>query len=226
MGVRGPLIILVAYALDSLGFDLMNLALFPLFDGVFPYVRDVEVLTSAAVLFVLVAIVVYRPSRFDERLWAVGALAGWFVGFGCTMAALHVGSAGLLLAGAVLNGASQAVLDMYVFVACCAGLRGKALFVGLPLAFIGGSSVAVTGALPTQVLLALYFAMPLVSFALAYRTARPLMAAVRSQLPMDEGMLLNPASYLSLASRFFVYLVLFRAVVALGCALARRRGPR
>lgn len=195
----------------------MNVTVFPSFDSVFTYARDISVSVSAVAMVAVGAIATVRPALLRMRLLNRISLCLMTVGVPALLASLHLESDALLLAVASLLAVARAWTTIVVGIA----LTGVATPEARRAVGAAFSAVAVCGALmwhvPVPVGFACFLIMPLAANVLSWRDARDLlMATQESQAPLDFSST-QPSTFIPLWSRFFACLFIFR--VAFGFSL-------
>lgn len=174
--------------------SFMNVSVFPFFDGVFTYARDISVTANAAVLIAIGLLATFRPALLHVRALNAGALV--LMAAGCALPlALGLGSAPLLV------------------LASCALAVGRAWCV----LTAGIAASAFAWLLPVWAGMAIFLAAPFAAWALSWRDARPVLEQTQAGEAPHDFSVTRPSSFLPLASQLFVCLFLFR--VAFGCSL-------
>lgn len=196
--------------------SFMNVSVFPFFDGVFTYARDISITANAAVLIAIGLLATFRPALLHVRALNAGALV--LMAAGCALPlALGLGSASLL----VLTSCALAVGRAWcVLTAGIAASRLSSAQAGVlvPLAFVvQGATSAFAWLLPVWVGMAIFLAAPFAAWALSWRDARPVLEQTQAGEAPHDFSVTRPSSFLPLASQLFVCLFLFR--VAFGCSL-------
>lgn len=217
--------ILLALACMPLGAQLMNSTLFPLFDAVFPFARDIGELASSLTAAVVALVAISRPRLLRPTEWTAAALVLWAIGSTGIYLALGTGSAALLIAGNLASKIGCAWLVIAICVACGAALEGRWLLVGTPIAVTLGAAVTlalVALPVPSWVPLAVYtVAMP-VGALIVRDVTRDAMRVIAAAPAARETAITRPSSYLPFNSRVFVCFFVFS--VAEGFAM--RFGPQ
>lgn len=206
-----------ALALTLISTSLMNAVVFPGFDAVFTYARDISVTANAVVLLGIGLIATFRPSLLHARL-----LNGVLVG--CMALGAVALPASLAFGNPVVLAVAASVLSIgRAWSIVTAGLAASRLSlkqagVCVSVAFVVQCCAsALVWVLPFAVGLLFYLALPLGAWALSWPAARPLVEETeRGEAPSDFSVT-RPSSFLPLASQLFVCLFLFR--VAFGCSL-------
>lgn len=202
---------IIALACMLLVTSLMNVVVFPLFDGVFTFARDISQ-TSQAVVFLLVgAIATFRPSLFRRVPLALVVMAALLLGAFLMPLSLAVGSPVLLVASSSLFAAGRGMVMLAVTLAMARSLSGRSISVAVAVAFVASVALqAFCWVVPIFVGLALFLALPFAAF-LAVRAdaAKVIAIAVDGEAPADAA-ITRPSSFLPLASQLFVCLFLFR----------------
>ena len=196
--------------------SFMNVSVFPFFDGVFTYARDISITANAAVLIAVGLLATFRPALLHVRALNAGALA--LTAAGCALPlALGLGSAPLL----VLTSCALAVGRAWC--ALTAGIAASRLSTAqasvlIPLAFVAQAvASAFAWLLPVWVGMVFFLATPFAAWALSWRDARPVLEQTQAGEAPHDFSVTRPSSFLPLASQLFVCLFLFR--VAFGCSL-------
>lgn len=199
--------------------SLMNASVFPQFDAVFMFARDISV-TFGALAFLLIGALAWRAPRWLRPRHFMAAALGCLV----------VG--GALLAGGLALGAPVPLVAGSSLVAC--GRAGATASVGLVLATLSprGAAVAIAAAFSVQMLVAplfslaplaapigvaAYLLLPLAALGLAAPLTLKFLAQAATQQPPVDLAVTRPTSFLAPFSALFVCLFLFQ--VAFGFAL-------
>lgn len=206
-----------ALAFVLLATSLMNMVVFPRFDAVFTYARDVSVLASSVALIAIGLVAAFRPSLLHVRTlqWAsIGCLAAGAV---LLPLSLHVGNAVGLTVAASLAAIGRSWIVVEVGMAASRfSLRQAGACVAL--AFVAYYLMtALAWVVPSAVGTALFLLLPFASLALTYRAALPVLEATEAGEAPADFSVTQPASFLPLGSQLFVCLFLFR--VAFGYSL-------
>ena len=165
--------------------SFMNVSVFPFFDGVFTYARDISITANAAVLIAIGLLATFRPALLHVRALNAGALV--LMAAGCALPlALGLGSASLL----VLTSCALAVGRAWcVLTAGIAASRLSSAQAGVlvPLAFVvQGATSAFAWLLPVWVGMAIFLAAPFAAWALSWRDARPVLEQTQAgEAPHD-----------------------------------------
>lgn len=196
--------------------SFMNVSVFPFFDGVFTYARDISITANAAVLIAIGLLATFRPALLHVRALNAGALA--LMAAGCALPlALGLGSASLLVLAscALAVGRAWCVLTAGIAASRLSSAQAGVL---VPLAFVvQGVTSAFAWLLPVWAGMAIFLAAPFAAWALSWRDARPVLEQTQAGEAPHDFSVTRPSSFLLLASQLFVCLFLFR--VAFGCSL-------
>ncbi|MDO5791145.1 MAG: hypothetical protein Q4Q41_01090, partial [Coriobacteriia bacterium] len=196
--------------------SFMNVSVFPAFDGIFTYARDISITVNAAVLIAIGLLATFRPALLHVRALNAGALALMVAGCALPLS-LGLGSAPLL----VLTSCALAVGRAWC--ALTAGIAASRLSTAqasvlIPLAFVAQAAAsAFAWLLPVWAGMAFFLAAPFAAWALSWRDARPVLEQTQAGEAPHDFSVTRPSSFLPLASQLFVCLFLFR--VAFGCSL-------
>ena len=211
-------LVVCAVCLAGLTVQLMNRALFPLFDGVFTYARDISITCSALVSIAIGLLSLVRPRLLaGRRLMTIMLLvwAGGLVGMGVGLA---LGSPVVLTLGACLFVSSRgwsSVSSNLSAVALPAPQAVVAIAMGAALTQL--LDLVVRLVLPWQACLVLLAVLVPVSLLCTHRPACALVDEIAAGPAATELSVTRPASYLPLTSNLYVCLILVQ--VAFGFAL-------
>lgn len=220
-GRAGTLVTLVATCLVVLQINLNNAALYPLFDGVLPAARDINVGAGVIANLLIVLASVRRPTLLRERSLSLCSATLAVLGMAGVLLALRLASPALLGIGAGVLGLGTTWACMTCAVARCT-LGQRTLLASIPCAYgcarlLGWALLQLPPAAPLAVLAL----CPLATLPLGRVRAARLVRLVSTSPARADVQLLHPASFVPLTSRLFV--CLFLATVALGFNL--RFGP-
>lgn len=206
-----------ALAFVLLATSLMNIVVFPRFDAVFTYARDVSVLANSIALIAVGLVAAFRPSLLHVRMlhWvSIGCLA---LGAVLLPLSLFAGNAAALTVAASIAAVGRSWIVVTVGMAASRFTLRQA-GVCVALAFVAYYLLtAVVWVVPSAVGMGLFLALPFVSLALTWRAARPVLEAAEAGEAPVHFSVTQPSSFLPLGSQLFVCLFLFR--VAFGYSL-------
>lgn len=196
---------------------LMNGSLFPLFDTVFTFARDISVTFSAAALLAL-GFAAYRAPRLLGRRGLVAGAVACLAGGGALMiAGLAAASPAALCVGAsaAALGRAVATVSVALFLTRLSSRRA-ALVIAAAYAvqLIAGPAAA---AVPGMAGAVLFLAFPLAALALTAPASGVFFELARTAPSPSDLSVTRPASFLAPFSALFVCLFLFQ--VAFGFAL-------
>lgn len=197
--------------------SLMNAAVFPLFDPLFTYARDISVMANAVALIALGLVATFRPAWLHVRLSIAIVVACIAVGSLLLAGSLALGDAALMTLSACVIAAARGWVMVAVGVAA-SRLRRSCIAFCIVLAFLlYYLATALFWLVPSGIGLLAFLGLPAVALALVWRDARPLLEVIeRGAAPIDVAVT-QPSSFLPLGSQLFVCLLLFR--VAFGYSL-------
>lgn len=197
--------------------SLMNVVVFPRFDAVFTYARDVSVLANAVTLIAVGLIATFRPALLRMRAFTAGCFALLAVGAVLLPVGLYAGNAAVLTVAACALSIGRGWAIVMVGVAA-SHLAVRQAGVCIALAFVAEyAATALVWVVPAGVGTGLFVLLPFATVALVWREARPVLQATeRGEAPADFSVT-QPSTFLPLASQLFVCLFLFR--VAFGYSL-------
>lgn len=197
--------------------SLMNVVVFPRFDAVFTYARDVSVLANAVTLIAVGLVATFRPSLLHVRALTAACLALLVAGAGLLPVGLYGGNAVALTAAACALSVGRGWIIVMVGVAA-SRLEVRQAGVCIALAFVAEyAATALVWVIPTGMGTVLFTLLPFVTVALVWRTAQPVLQATESGEAPADFSVTQPSTFLPLASQLFVCLFLFR--VAFGYSL-------
>ncbi len=188
-----------------------NIAVFPLFDGVFTFARDISQTVQASCLVIIGVVATFRPGalRIDRAVLVLVALGASAIVL--MLGAFAEESPLLLVTSSSLFALVRAVAMVTVGIAAAKTLRGREIPVAISLAFSLATALqAVCWIIPSFIGLGLYFVLPFVMCALVWSEARQIAHAALSASAPDDLAITRPSSYLPLASQVFVSIFLFR----------------
>lgn len=215
---RDCLLTMAAIALANLAVLLMNRSLFPLFDAVFTYARDISVTCSGLACITVGLVSLVRPAWLHGRALETGALVALLAGAALTAAGLAWSNPAVLVAGAVLfipaRGWALLTANLAAMrlatpqaVACIACGVAAGQLAEIPFRFV----------LPGWAALAALLVAAAGSLLLSARPAVQAADAIAQAEPVADTAVTRPASFVSLVSPFYMCLVLVQA--AFGFAL-------
>ena len=212
-----PLCGFVALLLTLGTTSLMNGSLFPQFDAIFMFARDISITFSAATLLGL-GLAAYRAPRLLRERAIVAVAVACLVGGGALLAlGLGFSAPAPLVAGASLAaiGRSVATISVALYLARLE-MHATAVIIAAAYTVQLAASPA-SSLLPPWVGTALFLAFPLAAIALTARGARLYFAVAHDRPSPSDIAVTRPASVLAPFSALFVCLFLFQ--VAFGFAL-------
>lgn len=189
-----------------------NIAVFPLFDSVFTFARDISQTVQAAVLVMVGVLGMVRPRALRLKWAPACVVAMGVVGAALLVVSISVESAALLVLSSSMFAVVRACATLSVGLAAARVLSGRGVAIAVSLAF----SLAIAGQVvcwmvPSYVGLALYFALPFVIFALSRKDAFFMGELTMAGESPEDISVTRPGSFLPLASRAFVAIFMFRA---------------
>ena len=212
-----PLCGFVALLLTLGATSLMNGSLFPQFDAIFMFARDISVTFSAATLLGL-GLAAYRAPRLLRERAIVAVAVACLVGGGALLAlGLGFSAPAPLVAGASLAaiGRSVATISVALYLVRLE-MHATAVIIAAAYTVQLAASPA-SSLLPPWVGTALFLAFPLAAIALTARGARLYFDMAHDRPSPSDIAVTRPASFLAPFSALFVCLFLFQ--VAFGFAL-------
>lgn len=196
----------------------MNVAAFPLFDTVFPPARDISQVFQALTFIVIGVLASYRPAVLRVVCPEVGALVLLLTGIIGVPLALMFENAALLTMTSLLFAIARGLVVMMVVLALVSFSERKVIILAIVLAFCFATPLSMAfWVLPSVVGFLFYALAPLAVFLMVRLRACPLIKRAITSAAPAETAVVQPMSFLPLASQFFVALFLFR--VAFGISL-------
>lgn len=188
----------------------MNVVVFPLFDDVFTYARDISQTVQASTVLLIGVVATFQPSALKSVPFDSVVFGSLLVGGAAIPASLAADSTPLLIVGSSLFALGRGCVMLAVAMAVARNLSTKAIVVCVSLAYVASSAVqAFLWIVPIVVGFALYLALPFVVLVIVRRDAVAMTAlTVQGEAPADAA-ITRPSSYLPLASQVFVCLFLF-----------------
>ena len=209
---------IVALALAYLSVQLMNRALFPLFDPVFTYARDISVSLSALIMIGLGILSLVRPHLVRPRALTLVMLVCALVGTAGVVAGLALAGPVMLVVGSLLLITARAWATLSASLSAVRlppAQAAASIALGVLLAYVLDG---LTRALVPQLwCVALMVACAVAVLLLTARPCEELLASIAAAPPGAELAITRPASFLPLTSTFYVFLILAHA--AFGFAL-------
>ena len=196
---------------------LMNGSIFPQFDAVFMFARDISVTCSAATLLALGLLAYRAPAVLRRRVIVAGAAACLALGGALLAAGLAFALPAPLVLGAsvVAIGRAAATVTTSLYLA---RLSSHQAAVAIAVAYTLQLAVSPACALiPPSLGVALFLAFPLAALALTATGGGFFFDAVRGRPSPSDMSVTRPASFLAPFSALFGCLFLFQ--VAFGFAL-------
>lgn len=200
----------VALALMTFSVSLMNQVVFPLFDPVFTFARDISVSANAAFMILVGLAAAFRPRALKldsiaEPLVAFFLIAGSIL----LLPALLWGNAALLVVASCLFALGRVGVMVVVGLAAT-GFDARKASACIGIAFTARLALeSVIWAAPVVMGVVLFLVCPLVAFALTMGLAKPLLAEIaEAEAPADVA-ITQPTTFLPLSSQLFVCLFLF-----------------
>lgn len=206
-----------AIAMVLLTVSFMNTAVFPLFDTVNVYSREVAT-TANALAFIALGIVAFlAPARLNSTVLNVAAFVLLVAAALLIPCALTFDNTGLMHLSATVVGIARAWAMMSTALAASTLSRAQ-LGSGIAAAFLFFYPCDILAlSCPIIVSVTLFLGLPLVSLLLSSRDAAPALKAASAAEPPLDLVVTQPNTFLPLGNQIFVCLFLFR--VAYGFAL-------
>ena len=201
-----------------------NTTLYPSFDAVAPFARDINVGIGILISALVVAAALRKPCLLQAKALGPIAVVAALAGSALMTIGLARSSSVLLCTGAALRCVGTSWTSLLAGIACCS-LTMRQLFVGIPAALLGGYALAwATTALSLEATLALLALSPLLVYIFCCKHANRLVDEIACSPAQDDARLMRPASYLPLTSRMFTCMLLATAVLGFNLRLGPVEG--
>lgn len=196
---------------------VMNVSIFPLFDDLFTYARDVSVFVNSVVLIALGLIAKFRPQWIRYRVLNATALALLVAGGIALVASFATEASVLMTTAACALAAARAWVTVLVGLSV-SRMEISKLVTCVALAFVASyAAKALLWFVPTIASIAAFLLLPIAVLALVASEALSILQETQcAEAPADVA-ITQPSTLLPLASQLFVCLFLFR--VAFGFSL-------
>jgi DNA-binding CsgD family transcriptional regulator len=205
-------VLLLALTLGFLGYWLLNYYMFPLFDLVFIWAREVSAATGGLTLVAIALIAAWRPSLFGGVPIFSVTLFSVLAGALLIVSGFYFSSTALLLIGAWLSTAASGVVSVLTGIACTR-MDPRGAGISIVAAYVIAYALRwLFVALPDSVGFCTYIVAPLIALALIASYVRPLLRDIFSAEPPVQAAITRPASFLPFGNQVFICLILFRFV--------------
>ena len=205
-----------AVAAYELGIMLLNVSVFPLFNGVFLGARDVGSIFSALLMLALYVLVSTRPNLCRPRAWMAACAVMYFVGVPVMLVGARLGAPAVLLAGVLLRSVASCWFGTTLCLALVdlgMAVDARGVFASLAAGWAASYALelAVTSLLPTAGCLVVFCAAALAVMVLTYGSSARVMARTLASAPMADLRVTNPRAFLPWGSALFVTVVVLKA---------------
>lgn len=189
---------------------VMNAAVFPQFDLIFTYARDISVTANAAILLIVGLLAAFRPRLLHMRTFDALSVGALILGPLIMLTSLATFNAPTLIISSCLEAVGRAGVTVIVGLSAMRLNQRRALLAIISSFFFAYALRVVLWGLPVLVGIVLFFVLPLVAFWLTFRGAQPyLYEAATSSAPADIA-IVRPSTFLPLTSHIFVCIFIFR----------------
>lgn len=197
---------------------LMNQALFPLFDSVFTYARDVSITVSSLALIAAALVAIWQPRLIAPRSIALLLAVGSAVSAAGLAAGLASGWPWLLVIAACLATTCRSLLTLTADLAAVS-LPPRRMVACVAAGILASHVVdaALSGIDPLVGSLLAVVVLPLATLVLCGPAAEALLTATAKAEPAAELSITHPATFLPLTSALYVFQ--FIVYAAFGFAL-------
>lgn len=189
--------------------SFMNVAVFPSFDAIFTYARDISVIAGSASLLIIGVIAMFRPAVFGSHAVLATSVLALALGAGCLLGGFASASPVLLAVGACLVAVGRGIATV------AAGLSVSRMTLAqaslcIALAFVGEYVLTVVAwIVPVWVGIACFLVFPALALASVWRWAMPAFDDAAESVSPAERAVTQPRTLLPLGSQLFVCLFLF-----------------
>lgn len=202
---------------------IMNIVVFPAFDAMFTYARDLSVLASVLGLLILGLRAAYRPAALRAQRTQNLALAALLASAVCLPPALAFHCAPLLVVAACGHALVRAWMNVCCAI-CALELTSSQMSCSILLSYIVAPFVALAAWLmPAATGLVLFSVLPAVAVRLTWGVAGPFLAEAEGHEAPADFSATQPSTFLSFGSQVFGVFFLMR--VAFGYALRIDTAP-
>ncbi len=195
----------------------MNISVFPLFDQVFTYARDISVLANAVCLVCLAFVAAFRSSSLNFKLFNMASVACLFAGSLGLVAALVFSLPVLLVVSSGLLAAARGWVIVVVGVSLT---RFDASIIAqiVTIACLGNCAcIYIAWFAPTIVGVGCFLLAPAFALLFSCKLSSGVFSEVRLAESPAHIAITQPSSFLTLGSQLFVCIFLFR--IAFGFSL-------
>ncbi len=200
----------VALALMTLSISLMNQVVFPLFDPIFTYARDISVTANATFMIIVGLLAAFKPRVLHlghvSELVITNCL---IVGSLTLLPAIFLGNAALLVVSSCLFALGRAGVMLMIGLAAT-GFDARKATACIGIAFTAKLALdSVLWVAPIIAGIILFLVLPLIAFVITFNLTRPLLEEIsQAEAPADIA-ITQPNTFLPLSSQLFVCLLLF-----------------
>lgn len=218
MDTKAQVRITCGIACKYLSVLLMNQALFPLFDPVFTYARDISITASSFALISVALVAIWRPRLIVTRRAVPILVLGAALAALALAASLTSGQPWLLVGAACLATACRSLLTLTADLAAVS-LPSNRMVVCVTGGILAShaADIVLAGIDPLIGSLLCVAVLPLATLALCGPTAERLLATTAKAEPAAELSITRPATFLPLTSTLYIFQ--FIAYAAFGLAL-------
>lgn len=199
----------IAMALGQVATWLLNVSLYPSYDGFFSWARDINQTWSGLVSILLVIVAMHVPRVLAGRAPMLATFALLVGGYALAMRGSAMASPVLATIGTCALGLSGLLTSMYVGLMLVRLSSGACLGSLLASILVGYALMGMLWLAPTDVKFALLPIVRIVQLVIVTTLARPVLAQVsREDAPADLS-ITNPLSFLPATHRLFIAILLF-----------------
>lgn len=215
--------LIAIFACVSLSTLLMNQTLFPLYDAVFTFTRDISIITSAIILIIIALITRVHPSYTNGIKLTIASVILGIVGTIIVVLSLSHPSTASLVIGASIAAASRswAIVCASLFaISVIQNYSINRVLTCVPLGYLVASALDI---ILLQYIPNIYLAimaiivLPLLIIIFTYRSNSLLFKEISSSIPATDLSVTRPLSFLPLTST--IYILQFIVFIAFGFAL-------
>lgn len=213
----------IVCALNTAGIGLMNNSLFPLFDAVFTYARDISVLSGSCALVLIALAATFKPQFLNIKMLSGVVLFSISVGIAGMVAGLLFDNIAALVIGSMCFSVARSVMLVCLGLFLCmvsAQYLPSVVFGGMALGMAG--SLVLPLMLPQWLVAGIFFTfIPLILVIVGSKSLEISTCVLACEAPADIAVT-RPSSFVPLSSALFGAIFLFK----MGFGFALRIGEQ
>jgi DNA-binding CsgD family transcriptional regulator len=199
-----------ALALCFLGYWLLNYSLFPIYDGLFIWTREVSALVGGLTLAAVAFAAAWNPALLRTPTPVGAVLMLSLVADLILISGLYFSLAPLLVVGTILNTVANGLISILCGMAC---LRLKRRSVALAITAAFTVAYAMRWLFlqpPVDVAVIAYLLSPIFALLLVGNEAKTVVPRILAASPPLHAAVTKPSTFVGLSSQIFICIALFR----------------